>query len=340
MALLQLYCDAKALDTSLPDPMVATIDHGLRQGVDAEIALVAGFCARQNIPHHVATWQGEKPIAGIMAKARIARYQLLSEIAQKVDANTILTGHSFDDQQETLWMRQKRNADYAGAMEQLVLFERKTLLARPLLMQKRANLRKYLTDKNIKWVDDPSNQDIRFERIQARKALEAVKDLNVQDHAQKDFTDNAARTVLLGMQAAQCIALYFKAADQNKTRFSVSSEALAHISDEALITAMRYGVAVLGGLEYPPSPKSGDVLLELLKNTTNGMAFTVGHCVATRMHDGLIIQREKRHLLANGPAAQLKLTPFEQFLPQSRLEMANALAKAFKKPLFVWPYAG
>ncbi|MCB1448359.1 MAG: tRNA lysidine(34) synthetase TilS, partial [Rhizobiaceae bacterium] len=60
------------------DIHAATVDHGLRHGSAEEALAASGFCARLGVPHAILAWSGEKPVTGIQARAREARYRLLA----------------------------------------------------------------------------------------------------------------------------------------------------------------------------------------------------------------------------------------------------------------------
>ncbi|MGL4404910.1 MAG: tRNA lysidine(34) synthetase TilS, partial [Notoacmeibacter sp.] len=166
MALLDLYRQACFQNPNLPRPFVFSVDHGLREGFLGEAALVAGYCNTHDLPWRMVRWEGTKPKTAIMAAARIARYRLLADAARDVGAMHILTGHTADDQIETLIMRAQRGA--AQPMESTVLFERRVWISRPLLSVSRANLRQQLSENHIRFADDPTNSDFRFERAQVR----------------------------------------------------------------------------------------------------------------------------------------------------------------------------
>src|SRR3546814_4756103 len=69
MALLWLMA------TLLPGQVgAATVDHGLRKGSADEARMVAGFCAREHIPHSIL--HPAAPLSGsLQAAARAERYQ-------------------------------------------------------------------------------------------------------------------------------------------------------------------------------------------------------------------------------------------------------------------------
>lgn len=148
-----------------------TIDHGLRLESLAEAKGVAELCNNHNIRHDIYAWQGEKPKAGISDKARTARYNLLCQAASDYQSKVILTGHTFDDQIETFRMRQSRLNKGRGlaGMALKALLQQEFTLLRPLLNCKRTDLRNYLQAKNISWVDDPSNDNLNYERVRIRK---------------------------------------------------------------------------------------------------------------------------------------------------------------------------
>ena len=74
----------------------ATVDHGLRQGSDEEARMVAGFCARELIPHTILA--PSVPIRGsLQAAARGERYRLLEQWRVEEGLSHILTAHHADD---------------------------------------------------------------------------------------------------------------------------------------------------------------------------------------------------------------------------------------------------
>ncbi|UXN03759.1 tRNA lysidine(34) synthetase TilS [Bartonella sp. HY406] len=151
--------------------VAVTIDHGLRPESLVEAQGVAEICRQHNIRHTIYVWQGDKPKVGISDKARTARYNLLCEAAAHYNSNIIVTGHTFDDQIETFRMRQMRLDKGRGlaGMAKEALLQQEFRLLRPLLDCKRADLRNYLLTKNINWVDDPSNDNLHYERVRIRK---------------------------------------------------------------------------------------------------------------------------------------------------------------------------
>jgi tRNA(Ile)-lysidine synthase len=159
---------------------VLTVDHGLRSEAAAEAIKVAEWCALVGLEHHTLRWEGLKPKTGLQAKARVARYDLLSAWCKANGVAYLLTGHTMDDQAETVLMRQQRTdtaESLAGIWETAVWDGVKVF--RPLLGQSRADLRTYLVSLGQPWIEDPSNSDRRFERVRVRQTL-AEEDRRVE----------------------------------------------------------------------------------------------------------------------------------------------------------------
>lgn len=158
-----------------PERIVAlTVDHGLRPGSADEAATVADFCRARGIRHETLNWAGDKPSRGIQAAARAARQRLLSEAARRLGLSAVATAHTLDDQRETRIMRGRRSAssDSPGlaGIPPATLIDGDVWIVRPLLGVARTDIRAFLASRSLGFIDDPSNEDVRFERARVRRA--------------------------------------------------------------------------------------------------------------------------------------------------------------------------
>lgn len=153
---------------------VATLDHGLRSGAAAEVALVERACARLGIPCQVRRL-GLVDGPGLEARARTARYAALESVRLSVDADGVATAHTATDQAETLLMRLARGAATGGAVG---IHLRRGTIVRPLLTCTREEVRAFLASRDVPSMEDPMNSDPRFLRVRIRgsvlPALEAA----------------------------------------------------------------------------------------------------------------------------------------------------------------------
>ncbi|EUB97215.1 tRNA(Ile)-lysidine synthase [Rhizobium sp. CF080] len=270
----------------------ATIDHALRPESADEARAVAALCGKLGIPHFIRRWEGEKPPTGVSAAAREARYRLLMDVADAIDATAIVTGHTIDDQAETIAMRAARNegeenSGLAG-MAQAVLLDRRRWLLRPFLGSRRADIRDFLTRQRQGWIDDPSNIDPHYERVRVRGQLE-----------QESPFDTAAQA----LAAARRTALSDEAARLLREHVTIAHGVLAHIDPVGLqgdAAVRRHALsllaAVLGGRAHALGSDSLDRVMAFLDGGQPGR-ITAGRVIFDRRRDGLYLVRENRGIL-------------------------------------------
>ncbi|SFA89338.1 tRNA(Ile)-lysidine synthase [Poseidonocella pacifica] len=288
MALMALAQDwAKQSGTQLE---VLTVDHRLRTGAALEIALVERFCQAAQIPHRTLVWTGWDHRGNLQDQARRARYTLLSGAAQGCDA--ILLGHTKDDLAETFLMRLARGAGSDGLRAMRASFERDgTRFLRPLLSVSRESLRQLLRTRGIDWIDDPSNDDPRFERVRARKALAAMTELGFgADGIAISAHHLAAENAALRREAFTVLT---NTVEQVCGAFRIALTALADLEPELRRRAVLAMVRSLGAEEYPPR---GDALAEFIAALVRGETRTLAGCLSYRHRDWCWLQREPAYL--------------------------------------------
>jgi tRNA(Ile)-lysidine synthase len=108
--------------------------------------------------------------------ARGARYEFLAKVAEERVARVVLTGHTMDDQAETVLLRLVRGSGAEGlsGMEAVRALTTSSdiLLARPLLSwARRAETEKYCREREVEFRADAMNEDERFARVRVRRSL-------------------------------------------------------------------------------------------------------------------------------------------------------------------------
>lgn len=156
-----------------------TVDHGLRAEVRDEIALVAGYCAKRGVSHDVLSWSWDGK-GNLQAAARAARYRLIAAWAKRSGVSCVVLGHTETDAAETFLMRLARKSGVEGLAEMERRFDRHGVRwMRPLLSAPREELRAYLDRQGVTWAEDASNDDPRFDRVKARRILDALEPLGI-----------------------------------------------------------------------------------------------------------------------------------------------------------------
>ena len=178
---LALLLTAKTWAASCGRPLLALhVDHGLQAQSGAWAAQAQAMAVRLDIPFRLLRWEGPKPQSGLPAAARAARHALLAEAARAAGARVLLVGHTLDDQLENAVMRGAGapvGPLRAWSPSPVWPQGRGLYLCRPLLAARRAQLRAWLTEQGLEWIDDPANADPRYARSRARLALDGAAPL-------------------------------------------------------------------------------------------------------------------------------------------------------------------
>ena len=154
----------------------ASVDHGLRPESRNEAEKVADVCEQLGVPHAILAIEWDvPPSSAIQEQAREVRYGALAAWMREESLLALATGHHLDDQAETLIMRLNRGSGVRGlaGMRALSPFpgDSDLTLLRPLLRWRRSDLEDVCVKSGIEPILDPSNADVRFERVRIRNAL-------------------------------------------------------------------------------------------------------------------------------------------------------------------------
>ena len=152
-----------ALASSAEIAAVATFDHGTGEAARRAAALVVATAEARGLVSE--SRRAETPLRG-EAALRTARWSFLRSVAARHDA-MIATGHTRDDQVETVLLRVLRGA---GARGLAGLYARGDVL-RPLVDTSREQVLAYARKAGVAWVDDPSNGSPQYVRNRLRRSL-------------------------------------------------------------------------------------------------------------------------------------------------------------------------
>ncbi|MDX6611035.1 MAG: tRNA(Ile)-lysidine synthase [Blastocatellia bacterium] len=160
---------------------VAHIDHGLRGRASRDDASwvkeLAGRLGHESVFTRLnIKLRARKHIDNVEQAARLARYEFLAKAARNEGAQLVLTGHTMDDQAETVLLNLLRGSGVeglAGIAPVRVLDNRNgTLLVRPLLNWARhADTEKYCAERGITPRSDEMNLDEQYSRVRVRRQL-------------------------------------------------------------------------------------------------------------------------------------------------------------------------
>ncbi|MGD9797374.1 MAG: tRNA lysidine(34) synthetase TilS [Acidimicrobiia bacterium] len=240
------------------------VDHGLRAGSGAEAGHVARLAERLG-----AGFRSERvtvrPGPNLEARAREARLEALGPGA--------MTGHTADDQAETVLLRLLRGSGLDG------LAGMRPGPTKPILGLRRRETRGLCTQLGLPFLDDPSNADPAFRRNRVRSEVLPLLD----DVADRDAGALLARAAGLLEEDARLL------------------DELAGAVDPTIVASLRAAPAPLarravrrwlavGG--YPPD----------LATVERVLAVARGDALAAEVGAGRRVRRSKGRLLLESPA--------------------------------------
>lgn len=156
---------------------VAHVNHRLRgTESDADEVFVRELAATLGLPCRVQAVAVAALGGNVESTARRVRYEFFAEVAAEVGAMWIATGHTADDQAETVLHRIIRGTGIQGlrGIATCSLTPGTTpqaAIIRPLLTVTRADVLAYLTELGQPFREDSSNADPRFTRNRIRREL-------------------------------------------------------------------------------------------------------------------------------------------------------------------------
>lgn len=204
------------------DLIVAHVDHRLADN-SAEIATkVTTRAAEAGFEVHLAR-APDLSGSNLHARARDFRYEFMDIVAGKEGATKIATGHTLDDRVETTLARLIHGAGTSGLAGIPPVGGNRV---RPLIESRRSETRAYCIECGLDFIDDPGNDDDRFDRTVVRSSVLPAIEEKWGDGAIRAMATSAQR-LHEDAQAIEALAdrLYSEVAKTSEaaTRFELAS---------------------------------------------------------------------------------------------------------------------
>lgn len=263
------------------------VNHGLRANADIETEYVKDLCAKLGVSCQIFYWGGEKPVAGLEAAAREARYKMMTDFCKDNGITTLLVAHHADDQIETFLMNLGRGSGLYGlSAMRPVSWRNGVKIVRPLLKVHRAELKKYCDDNGIKYFMDEMNDDPHYTRVRIRQNRHLLSEkLGISDDRILLAIENLGR-----IRDALDEEIEKNVSQVLEDRRAVFSDSF--LFDQAPDVRLKFlGTLIqrIGGDEYQPRLNS---LSNALDKLHADCKFTLGHCTIRRLGQRILIVPE------------------------------------------------
>ena len=236
------------------------VDHRLQAASGSWSAYCRELAAKFGIEFVAEQVSVEANGGGLEAAAREARYGALARHVARGD--WLLSAHHRNDQAETLLLNLMRGSGPAGlaGIGSLTPFGA-GWLARPLIDVPRADLENYAASQELAWLDDPSNDDLRFDRNYLRHDL-----LPVLERRWPGAVERIARSADLAGEAATLLEdlalLDLQKLGNRATRIEV--DGLLELSEPRQRNLLRYAIR-RAGLPLPGAARLATVVDSVLR---------------------------------------------------------------------------
>ena len=276
--------------------LALTVDHGLRADSGAEARSVGALCASLGIGHRTLVWRPEQDKGAVQARAREARYALLTEASREAGTFHLALAHHRDDQAETFLFRLGRSSGLIGLSAMpAVRCLAAVRLVRPLLGLPGARLRATLRSRGVEWIEDPSNLNPAFARTRLRRLLEKMACDGLSGarlcraaHGLGEHRREMER------EAACLIAAAVRLHPQGHA--TLDRPAFARGGGEARALALSSLLVALGGASRPPGRDALGRFADYVAGDGAGASTLAGVRAVRRGAESVLLVREERHL--------------------------------------------
>ncbi len=255
------------------------VHHGLQAAADGFVSHCEKLCAQLQVPLAVERINakhapGESPEEA----ARRGRYLAIARALHTHWGGTVrdlaLAQHA-DDQVETMLLALSRGAGLPGLSAMPEKMDRHGLvLHRPWLNATGADIRQWLRDSGVAWVEDPSNQELQFTRNRIRQRL-----LPALQESFPSFRQTFARSARHAAQAQQLLTALAQQ-DLQTAGDPPRIKAVQSLDEARQVNLLRYW---LTSREVQASSAQIDALLVQIKACT-----TRGHQIDIKVGNGFV----------------------------------------------------
>ena len=267
------------------------VDHKLRSDSTKEANKVKKVLNKYSINAEILTWRGTKPTKKIQSSARNKRYELLFSQCKKLKIDNILLGHHRDDLLENFFIRMVRGSGLKG----LVSLDKKTKsnninLLRPLLDHGKDEL--IYISKNVFnfYVEDPTNKDENYKRINIRNLIEGLKNNGLDKKKLiKTITNLKYSNLVINFYVNKNLKMNtFFSKNNNKL---ILNKRFFDQPYEVVFRAFSEAIKVVGKNYYSARGKKLNKLIGDIANNRL-LKVTLGGCIIEKVSQTVIISKE------------------------------------------------
>ncbi len=278
------------LDTINGELIAIIYDHKLRQESTKEALEVANILKSYNIQSVILSLTTKISVA-IQEQARNFRYLALKDYCFQNYIPYLLIGHHLDDQLETMIMRANKGENIVGeAGMSAKIVDEKVIMLRPLLSFSKLQIQQFLIENNIQWINDPSNNNLKYSRVAIRQELQK-KTHNEIATLKNILHENAVLRHYYENQILDFLTISVKINYMGLIK--IKRTLFIECSEKIQILVLNKLIQFLSGSVYQKRLYKINNLINNLENLEKGKQVVSGNCVFRRKDDLILMYMEK-----------------------------------------------
>jgi tRNA(Ile)-lysidine synthase len=291
LSLLRRYARSRRLSLT-----VAHLDHAIRRGSRQDRLFVERAARSLDLPcvaERLVVSDRRRKDESPEEAARRVRRDFLVQVARDCGCERIATGHTLDDQAETVLMRLVRGAGSTALAG--IPVHGSGGFVRPLLGLTREELRAFLARRKVEYREDPSNRDLRFDRNRVR--------LRVMPLLREQLNPQAARHLVQAAERLREDASFLDGVASRRLERNVRGERNGQVVLRAaylarqpppLATRMARQLAERAGVDpRRVTSRHVEALLDLAAGATGRSVNLPGRLRARRTRERLVLERDR-----------------------------------------------
>ena len=265
-----------------------TVDHNIRSESKDEAEAVHSYLKKLNINHETLTYTGPVPKSNIEQIARNYRYELIFNYMKKYNIDYLFIAHNMDEQAETFLLNLTRGSGISGLSAMDTKTKRNNItIIRPMMIFKKSEIKEFLCQNDIKWVEDPSNQDEKYKRVKIRKLHSVFENLGLTTTRIISTIDNIKRVnEVVEFYTTECIK---RAVKKQNDKIIIDINILLSYPVEISLRTLASVMKNEKETDYPPRFKSIKSLLQKIKDGSIKTGLTLHYFKIYKSDDNFLI---------------------------------------------------
>ncbi len=268
---------------------ILTVDHNLRENAKKDALFVKNKAQMLNHECIILSWNNySNNYSNIQNKAREGRYNLMTEICNKLGIKFLLTAHHMDDIVENFLFRKNRKSGILGLSFNNLNYWNDVAIIRPLHSFKKSQLKSYLEQEKWLWVDDESNYNNKYTRTRIRQYLTKLSQKE-RVTIYNEINQVNEKAQYLNDQLIKALAEIVNISSLGIVFFNITSYNV--LEYEIKVYLLHYLLTIVSGLLHTPRYRNSKHLISLIDN---GLLVknTLHSCVIESAGEYIVIYKE------------------------------------------------